>query len=56
MGIFARAVVLGFGFSLGAALYKHLSEKLERERARARERTAEPKNSDPTPPPEPAAE
>ena len=28
MGVFVRAVITGFGFSLGSALYKRVSEKL----------------------------
>jgi len=28
MGIFARAVVTGFGFSLGSALFKRISKQL----------------------------
>lgn len=35
MGIFVRAVVYGFGFSLGAALYKKVSSQLGLEEAQA---------------------
>ncbi len=34
MGIFARAVVTGFAFSLGAALFKKVSKKLGLEEAK----------------------
>lgn len=34
MGIFARAVVTGFGFSLGSALFKRVSKQLGLEDAK----------------------
>jgi hypothetical protein len=43
MGHFMRAIIWGFGFSLGAALYKKVSDQLELERS-------------PQPPPQPVRE
>jgi len=47
MGFFVRAIVYGFGFSLGAALYKRASEQL------GIDKTAEPgkEQERATPPP-----
>jgi len=58
MGILARAVIYGFGFSLGAALYKRVSDKLDLEgRGKESDQTGrEEKASDSGHPPEPAAD
>lgn len=42
MGIFVRAVVYGFGFSLGAALYKRVSDRLGLDKPKGEPRPAEP--------------
>ena len=40
MGILARAVITGFGLSLGAALYKRVSKQLGFEESEANEQAA----------------
>jgi hypothetical protein len=53
MGILVRAVVWGFGFSLGAALYKQVSDKLgvdDNAREPRRDTTEENASDSGTPP------
>ena len=46
MGVLVRAVVYGFGFSLGAALYKKVSSQLGLEEAQANGDAATNESSD----------
>ena len=48
MGFFVRAVVYGFGFSLGAAIYKRVSDQLGIEK---KEQPATEQQQRGTPPP-----
>ncbi len=58
MNFFARAVIYGFAFSLGAALYKRVNEEFDLDGSRRRQRDdgEEEKTSDSAPPPVPAGE
>ncbi len=46
MGVLVRAVVYGFGFSLGAALYRKVSSQLGLDEARANDDAATGDNND----------
>jgi len=52
MGVFVRAVVTGFGFSLGASLFKRLSKRLgmEKENTVSEETKDHNQGSEPAPP------
>lgn len=58
MNFFARAVIYGFAFSLGAALYKRVNEEfdLDGSRRRNRDDRDEEKASDSAHPPAPAVD